>query len=279
MKRRFILTALLILTALPAFAAGPAIDRVNGSNSLRCGYVEYEPALSKDLKTGQWHGFDYDIVQAITNRLDLKTEYAAATGWGTVAADLNAGKFDMLCSTFWVHPNVAKFALFSRPAYFQPVFLVVRTNDSRFGGTRLLNDPKLTMVAIDGDNPIAIAKADFPQAKISTLPNMTDPSQVLLAIADGKGDFTITDAMTFGDYAQHNPGKLRIVNPDRPVRVYPSSYVFRSDDGQLRDAVNAALDELILDGTIDRIMNKYDTYPNGYYRATVPYRNPYKQEE
>ena len=37
----------------------------------------------------------------------------------------------------------------------------------------------------------------------------------------------------------------------------------------------AALDELILDGSVDRIMAKYDIYPNAYYRAAIPFRNPY----
>lgn len=128
------------------------------------------------------------------------------------------------------------------------------------------------MVALDGDNPINIAKADFPKASILTLPLMSDWSQVLVNVDNGKADFTIADAYIFGLYSEHNPGKLRIVTPDRPIRIYPSSYVFGTSDIVLRDAFNATLDEMILDGTIDKIMDKYNQYPNAYYRATVAYR-------
>ncbi|HBM91322.1 MAG TPA: hypothetical protein DD400_05565 [Rhodospirillaceae bacterium] len=215
------------------------------------------------------------MVKAIGNRLELEVKFDVPTGWGTIVADLNAKKFDMLCSGFWVHPNVGKFALFTRPVFFQPVFVVSRADDKRFSKTTNLNDKELTMVALDGDNPVNIAKADFPKAKILTLPNMTDFSQVLINVSGSKADFTIVDAVTFGVFNKNNPGKLKIVTPENPIRIYPVSYVVSAEDVVFRDAINAALDELILDGTIDRIFDKYDVYPNSYYRAVVPYRNPY----
>ena len=272
-----ILFALLIsLTALPARAA-PAITRINAGKSLRCGYVEYEPALTRDLKTGAWRGFDYDIVQALADRLQIKAEFTAVSSWATLAADLNAGKFDMLCSGDWIDPSVSRFALFSRPIFFQPTFIVARTGDARFGDAADLNDPKLKMVALDGDNPVFIARSDFPRAQVLTLPNTTDFPQVLLNVAERKADFTIVDAYTFGLYNKNNPAKLKLVRPNHPVRIYPVAYAFGPEEGQLRDAVNTALDQLILDGTIDRILDKYDVFPNTYYRAAVTYRNPYKQ--
>lgn len=270
----FVLSFLWPVTQSAASSSGMA--RVNESQTLRCGYVEYFPALTKDMKTGKWSGFNYDILKAIGQRLELDVKYAASTGWATVVADLNAKKFDMLCSGFWVHPNVGKFALFTRPVFFQPVFVVARVGDKRFSKTNDLNDEKLTMVALDGDNPVNIAHADFPKAKVLTLPNMTDFSQVLAHVATKKADFTIVDAVTFGEYNKNNSGKLHIVDSRKPIRIYPVSYVFHAEDYLLRDAVNAALDELILDGSIDHIFNKYDVYPHSYYRPVVPFANPYR---
>lgn len=269
-------TVALLSLSIPAYA-GSVLDKVNASGTIRCGYVEYSPALTKNLETGQWQGFDYDVLQAIGNRLQLNINYTAPTGWATVVTDLDSGKFDMLCSGFWVHPNIGKFALFSRPVFFQPVFVVARADDSRFSSKTDLNTPDLKMVALDGDNPVAIAASDFPEAETLILPNMTDFSQVLVNVETKKADFTIVDAYTFGAYNKHNPGKLKIVASDHPVRIYPVSFVFGKDDIVFRDAVNAALDELILDGTIDRIFDKYDEYPNAYYRAEVPYKNNYKK--
>lgn len=279
---RYLIFIVSIMLAFPAIAqdmtTGNALERVNKTNTIRCGYVEYVPALVKNLETDEWSGFDYDILQAVAGRLELKAEHTTATGWATVVADLNAHKMDMLCSGFWVHPNVGKFALFSRPVFYQPVFVVAREGDVRFTPDMDLNDARLKMVALEGDNPVYIAQADFPQAQILKLPNMTDFSQVLVNVADGKADFTIVDAYTFGVYNASNPGKLKIVSPQKPVRIYPVSYVFSDKDVVFRDAFDAALNELILDGTIDRIVDKYDIYPNVFYRADVPYRNPYNSQ-
>lgn len=265
------LFAVLIVLAQDSFAA-TALDTVNKTNTMRCGYVSYEPALVKDQKSGAWSGFDYDIIEAVGRRLELKAEWNVPTGFATVVPDLNTHKFDVFCTGFWVHPNVAKFANFSRPVFYQPVFVVTRANEKRITDKASLNNKVLKMVALDGDNPIHIAHIDFPKAQILALPNMTDFSQVLVNVADGKADFTIVDAFTFGTYNKNNPGKLKIMSPDKPIRTYPVSYVFGAEDTQFRDAFNAALDELILDGTIDTIMDKYDFYPNTYYRAIVPHK-------
>lgn len=275
MRILFITAALLMTTSIAAFAE-PALPKINATNTIKCGYVEYDPALIQDMATKTFKGFDAEMIQAIANRLELKTDYVAATGWGTVAADLNAGKFDMLCTGFWVHPNVAKFALFSKPYFYQPAFIVARADDDRFkNGIPELNKADMKMVALDGDNPVHIAHSDFPSVQIVTLPVMTDFSQVFLSVADKKADFTIADAVAFGIYNASNPGKLKIVDAKKPIRIYPVSYVFRSEDVQFRDAVNNVIDELILDGTVDRILDKVDKFPNSYYRATVDYKNKY----
>ncbi len=273
---KHLILGLVLFLAIEEAQANSTIKQVNETNTIRCGYVEYLPALTKDFKTGQWSGFDYEVMEAIGDRLELKIEHTTPTGWATIVADLKAKKFDMLCSGFWVHPNIGKFALFSRPIFYQPVFVVARNDDERFFQNSDANNSNLTMVALDGDNPVHIAKSDFPKVEVLTLPNMTDFGQVLVNVETGKADFTIVDAYTFGVYNKNNPGKLKIVAERDPIRIYPVSFVFGHEDIVFRDAVNAALNELILDGTIDKIFDKYDEYPNAYYRAEIPYRNSYK---
>lgn len=113
-----------IAAFLPAtnVSAETALDRINATNTIRCGYIEYEPALYKDLKTRERRGFDYDIMRVVGERLQVKIDYATSTDWGTVVPDLNTKKFDVLCNGFWVHPNVGKYALCSRVPYSTNLF-------------------------------------------------------------------------------------------------------------------------------------------------------------
>jgi polar amino acid transport system substrate-binding protein len=268
------LSAALILVATTA-QAKPALDRVIAANTIRCGYIEYAPALTNE--NGTWKGFNADIIKAVAQKLELKYEFATATGWGTIVADLESGKFDMMCSAAWVHPNAAKFSIFSRPIMYQPIFVVARADDKRFSDKTNLDDPNLKMVTLDGDTPVNIAINDFPKAKMLTLPALSDFSEVLVNVADSKADFTLVDAYTFGAYNKNNPGKLRIIGQDKPIRVYPLAYEFHKEDVVFRDAVNAALEEMVLDGTMDKIMQKYDDFPLSFYRAARSYTDPYKR--
>ncbi len=277
MNRILLMFVCLIFASGKVYAAPEtSLDRMERSHTLSCGYIEYVPALSKDMKTGEWSGFNADILKQVASRLELKLDFAQPTGWATVVPDLMTKKFDMMCTGYWVHPNMAKHVLFSRPFAYQPVFIAARIDDDRFNEKTNLNDEKLTMVALDGDNPINIASADFPKAKILSLPNGTDYAQVLVNVDMKKADFTIVDPHTFGAYNKNNPGKLKLISGN-PLRIYPVSYVFRIDDYALRDAVNLAMDEMILDGTMDKIFDKYSEFPHGFYRASVPMINPYKK--
>src|SRR5690606_38761115 len=121
-----------------------------------------------------------------------------------------------------------------------------------------VNKENVKIAALDGDNPVFIAKADFPKAKVVELPDLTDIGQTLVNVENGKADLTIVDRHTFGIYNDNNPGKLKIVQADRPVRIYPASFAFAPEDYLLRDAVSSALDELLLDGTTARSRKKYE---------------------
>ncbi len=272
---KYILIILFFLLSSPVYA-GEIFEAVKKAGKLRCAYVTFDPALVKDPNTGALSGYDFDIMNAVADRLQLEVEFSTPTGWATFATDLETGKADMLCNSYWINPKTAKFSLFARPHYYQPVFIVARAEDTRFDHSlQAINSPEISIVALDGDNPVFISKSDFPNAEIKTLPNLTAFTQVLVEVATGKADVTMVDANTFGAYNASNPDKLKIVQINNPVRIYQSGFAFKSDEFQMRDAVSLALDELILDGTIDRILDQYEQYDHALYRVEIPYRNPY----
>ena len=267
--KKFLFVCMILLAS--GAQAGDTIDRILKNNAINCGYVTFVPNLVKDSATSKYSGFDYELMNAVANLLDTKANFKTEGGWGTIPEDLRAKKYDMLCVLNWQNPKIAKFVLYSRPVYYQPVFLVARANDTRFDTDKaVINDAKVKVVVVDGDSPMMIAKNDFPKAKITELPPTTDFSQVFVNVADGKGDVTISDKYSFEDYNEHNPGKLKIVQPQNPIRIYPGSYAFAPDDYVLQGAVNSALDALILDGTVHRLIKKYEKYPGVYYDAEVP---------
>lgn len=258
--------------AAPAAALNPAMARIEATQTLRCGYVPYYPAMVKDEKTAEFKGFDVDLMQAVTQRLGVKLEWSVESSWMNVVTDLTAGKFDMLCNTYWTNPQTAQHTLYSRPIFYQPLFIAAREADTRFDNDlQRINAKDITIAVLDGDAPVEIAAETFPQAKLHALPHNVPFAQVMLEVASGKADVTIVDANNFGGFAAANPGQLKLVQVDKPVRVLPVSFVFGPHDYLLKNAVDNVLDQMILEGSAAKIVKRGATHPSALYPAIIPY--------
>ena len=258
-------------------ATSSADARVVNSQTLNCGYVPYYPAMLKNEQTGVYEGYDVDVMNALAQRMGLKLNWATESSWMTVATDMENGKFDMFCNTYWTNPKTAQHVLYSRPVYYQPLFVIARADDTRFDADLgRINSPDIKVAVLDGDAPVAIVEERFPKAQLHSLSHNLPFSQVLVEVADKKADVTISDTNNLGGYLAQNPGKLKVVRVQEPVRIFPVSFLFGPDDHQLKNAVDNALHQMILEGSLDKILDKYEQNAHAVYRAQVPLRNPYK---
>ncbi|NTU76233.1 MAG: transporter substrate-binding domain-containing protein [Alphaproteobacteria bacterium] len=232
-----------------------AYERIIRTQTLRCGYVPFVPNLVKDLNTGKFSGIDYDVAEALGRKLGLKVVWAEEVGWATVVPGLKAGKYDALCNAAWYNPMEGKEAYFSRPYYYQPLFIAVRADDTRFDSSAgAINDPNVKVASLDGDNPRFIAEEDFPKAQVFTLPDMSDMATVMESVATRKADVTFLAANNFIEYDEHNSGKLKLAQTASPVRIFPVGFVLPMGDDRLKAMIDIGLDELIYSGQVDKIL-------------------------
>ena len=91
MNKLFALIAIIAVSAATAYLiAGrdtasqrsDTLQQVLNSKTLRCGFVDYEPANFRDPKTGALKGILVEVAEAIGQKLDLKIEWVQAGGWG-----------------------------------------------------------------------------------------------------------------------------------------------------------------------------------------------------
>ncbi|MDX2028484.1 MAG: transporter substrate-binding domain-containing protein [Alphaproteobacteria bacterium] len=248
-----------------------AYSRALKTQTIRCGYVPFPPNFVKDPNTGKISGLDYDITEALGRKLGMKIVWAEETGWGTAVAGLDTGRFDALCNAYWINPSTGRQAYFARPYYYQPLFVVTRAKDARFNRSReAINDSGVKIASMDGDNPKFIAEEDFPKAQIFTLPDMAGMGMVFESVATGKADLTFASANDFGEYNEHNRGKLKLVLIDQPVRIYPAGFILPLGDDKFRSMIDTAMDELIYSGQVDAIVKRYAKYPHGFIGIERP---------
>ncbi len=243
------------------------------TGSIKCGYVLYQTYVTKDPNTGQLAGAHYDIINEMGKRLGLKVEWAEEVGWGNFIEGLKVGRYDMVCSGGWQAANEGKLVAYAPPIYYAALGVWVRSGDSRFdANVNLLNDPQYKFVSTDGSLTGTIAAADFPKAQILSLPNLTDFATLYENVTAQKADAVLAENYTMQEYLKHNPGKLKNLLANKPLRVFPvSPALMPNNDLRLQNMVDTAVYELINSGFVEKTMAKYGLD----VRFALPRQRPY----
>ncbi len=232
-------------------------DKIIQKGEIRIGYIIYPPLLLKDQTTGQLSGISYDIVEAAAKKLDIKTNWVEEVGWGSAIEGLKTKRYDILGTQMWPNSARAREAVFSVAPMNSVIYPYVRAGDNRFNGNlRKLNSSQFTISAVDGEMAVFIAKEDYPLAKVNALSQLSSYAEVFLNITNGKADISFAEPSVANDFLKSNPGKIERVG-DTPIRTFGNSFAFVRGEDSAVSMWNIALGELVNDGSVARILEKY----------------------
>ena len=248
-----------------------AFARVSRTRTLRCGYLEFEPNFVKDPAAGAPRGIFADLMGEAGRLQNLKIEWTEAGGVANLLESLNRGRIDAICSGLWPNALRSEHAEFGEPVFYNALGVFARPGDMRFDNNlKAIDDPTVRVAVIDGEMADQVASVDFPRAKKVSLPALTDFSQLLLTVADGKADVTIAATHEALEFEAHNPGALREVAASRPIRTFPNVLFFAKGEFELASMLNGAIDEVYSDGKLEEIVAKYEKYPGSFIRVRKP---------
>jgi ABC-type amino acid transport substrate-binding protein len=270
---RIALAMMCLAMLAPIAGAESLYDRVLRTGRIRAAYVVNFPQLMKDPHTREFSGIGFDILTLATKRLGLKLDLTEEVTWGTMIEGLRTSRYDLVAYPVWANSIRARAADFSRPIYYSRVCAFTRFGDKRLDSSlKGLNDPKFKIATIDGEMAEMIAKSDFPTAKHLSLPQQSPVSDLLLSISTGKADVTFVEPSLALDFVKHNPKSIQNMTNDRPVRVFPNTYMFKTGEGEFKAMLNTALDEIAGSGELEKIIAKYELFPRAYLRCATPYQ-------
>lgn len=272
--KTFLATLLFLTISFPALAANDqsVFDRVIKSGTIRCGYFSWYPAITKDPNTGQLSGIFYDFMNEVGKTLSLKVEWTEEIGLGDYPAALESGRIDAMCAGSWMIAERSRAVDFISPLYYLPLYAFVQTNDTRFDkDISLLNSAEYTIGVLEGGATATIRRKVFPDAKPLELPQLTSPAELFTGLAAGKSDAVIYDMFTYNDFNKHNPGQVRKII-GRPLKVFPNVVAIKQGEEKFRRMLNHAYTDIMLTGTLDKIIDKYEIYPGSVFRAALPYK-------
>ena len=250
------------------------LAKVLDKGEIRVGYVVYPPGMIKDPNTGELSGIFHDALEEAGKNLGLKINWVEEVGWGTMIEGLKAGRYDMIGSPVWPNSSRAKNVDFTIPLNYSAVGVYTRSGDNRFVDLTRINNGNVTIATIDGEMSSFIAKATFPNAKIISLPQDAQVSQLLLNVRTSKADVTFVETAIAEEFLAQNPGSVQNIVPNNPVRSFGNTMLVPKNQDGFKSMINSALEELFNSGTVDVLIDKYEKYPGSFYRAAKPYTLP-----
>ncbi len=194
-------------------------------------------------------GIDAEIAQAIAEKLGLTLEIVDMD-FNSIITAVQSGKVDVGIAGMTVDPERLENVDFT-DSYATGVQVVIVTEDSDIASVDDLEGKLIG--AQEGTTGWSYCSEDYGDDMVIPYTNGATAVQALL---DGKVDCVVIDQQPALSFVEANEG-LKILETEYAVEDY--AIAVSKDNTALRDAINTALNELIEDGTVQGILDKYIT--------------------
>lgn len=209
----------------------------------------YPPFNSIDKNTGKGVGWDYDAVTEICKRINCVADFKEAA-WDGIFPAMQSGEYDMLADGVTYTEERAKIVAFSTPYVTNRQVLLVRADETATIDQIKANEKSLVGTQIGTTNEI-VAKKNFPETRIKSF---EDFGAAVLALTSKDIDGVVIDYVSAMGFMKENQGKLKVggelASNEKLAFVFPP----KSD---LISGVNAALESMQKDGTLDTLNKKW----------------------
>ena len=218
----FSLTLVLAAAAYLYFASpqqqatkATAFDRVSQSKTIRCGYIVYEPYISKDPNTGKLSGVTVDYLNQSAARHGLKIEWTGEVNFDQIVPSLDAGKIDMVCVPCTPTTDFERVLAFVGNLGGLPYYAYVGAQST----IKREDLPKATFAVHDGMALTGITRNAYPDATFVSLPQTASVAEFFDQLKYGKAQAIITDNIGAANYMKNNSGTIRRLSDDPVIAM------------------------------------------------------------
>ena len=249
-------------------------DKVISSGEIKVGYMSYAPGfIVNPNNTQEFSGIMNEVFTKVAENLDLKIKYEEEVTWATLVESVKTGKVDIIISPIWPTSQRGKYADFTIPVYLGGLRAYCRANDDRFDNNLdRINSEDINISVIDGEISTNVAEEDFPKATKNSLPNTTDISQMLMNVKDGKADVAFVEPYVAASFIKENPNVIKEVKAEKPLRIYPKTMMMKKGEYELKSMIDVAIQELLNQGYVDKVLKKYEPFEGVFYKNALPYQ-------
>jgi tRNA-dependent cyclodipeptide synthase len=230
-----------------------SLDRVEQSKTLRVAFTNYPPALMYDHQNDTFSGIFYEIITTIAKKHGWQIKWSEETGYGVIIDGLENNRFDLFGSTVWPTPERQEKASFSKSLYESKAY---PWTVSDFDYEKMKDNSDLRIAVKENDISHSIALADFPNARLVFVPQLSDPQELLQFVVDGKADVTFVETYLANVFMNAKGVHLMQATKD-PIRTYDNTFISKKEDVSLRDLFSDEIEEMVKNGIVKDLIQKY----------------------
>ena len=243
------------LAKVLAIAATTGVASVAAAQeTVRMGTEGYYPPFNYFDSAGQIKGFDIDIGNALCDAMEVECEWVT-TDWDGIIPALNSNKFDTIIASMGITEDRAKIVSFSDPYYFNAARFVALKD---LGLESAMPDDLagMTVGAQSGTLEVEMLDSYFPDTDVKLYPKLDD---ALLDLETGRLDLVLAGQFVVGDWLAGDEGACCefVGEAFMADGMSGTGIAVRQEDDALREDLDAALAEIVEDGTYDEIRARY----------------------
>ncbi len=191
-------------------------------------------------------GIEVELMQMICDELDVEF-VIEQIAFDAVLTGVQSGKYDCGMSGISVTEKRQKSVLFT-DAYCLAAQCIVVKADSTISSKADLEGKKISVQT-------GTTAAEFCSAEGYTLSQFEANQDAKLALTQGKVDAWVVDDLTAAELCKGD-SSVKILDDNMTTEPYAFAFAFGSED--LVEEINKILGELIADGTVKELFDKYD---------------------
>jgi len=255
--KKTIALVLVLLMALAVFAgcgkkeaaSDSDLAYIQNKGTMIVGITDYAPMDYKD-ESGEWTGFDAEFGRLIGEKLGVKVEFFELADWDSKFFELDAKNIDCIWNGMTITDEVTQNTSCSKP-YVKNAQVVVMAADNL---DSYPDEESLKTLSFAAEKSSAGAQA-LEDAGITDYVQTGDQAAALMEVKAGTADacvidITMANAMTGPGTSYEALGyKLELTSEEYGVG-------FRKDS-DMTDKFNELMAEIMADGTLDALAEKY----------------------
>lgn len=248
-----LLLAMLMVFALCACGGEPEVEAEDEANVLKMAteatFMPYEYYDGDEIV-----GIDVEIAQAIADKLGMELE-VTDIAFDSIIPGVQTGKYDIGLAGMTVTDERLEEVSFSA-SYATGVQVVIVPEGSPItcADDLFVEGANYTIGTQTGTTGFLYATWDIEDEGLGTVKSFAKTTDAIEALKNGQVDCVILDNEPAKALVAANNG-LVILDTEYAVEDY--AIAIAKDNTELLDKINAALEELIADGTIQAILDKY----------------------